>query len=116
LLPTLPSHTTLIDYRGKLIAPGLCRQRMFTIRRRTSSRRTVSSSSSGSSATPIPPNERFDDPLHAREVADFFLTELLAHTVRRPQWSSRPVHPQSVDAFFESARAPRRADDLRQDA
>jgi guanine deaminase len=103
LLPTLPSHTTLIDYRGKLIAPGFVdahvhypqtdiiaahgEQLLEWLERYT-----------------YPAERRFDDPLHAREVADFFLTELLRNGTTTAMVFAT-VHPQSVDAFFESARA-----------
>jgi guanine deaminase len=51
----------------------------------------------------FPAERRFGDPIHAREVADFFLTELLRNgTTTAAVFAT--VHPQSVDAFFEAAR------------
>jgi guanine deaminase len=52
----------------------------------------------------FPAEGRFGDPVHAREVADFFLDELLrCGTTTAMVYCS--VHPASVDAFFEASTA-----------
>jgi guanine deaminase len=51
----------------------------------------------------FPTERRFDDPVHAGEVAAFFLTELLRNgTTTAAVFAT--VHPESVDAIFEAAR------------
>jgi guanine deaminase len=49
-----------------------------------------------------PAESRFADPAHAREVADFFLDELLRNGTTTALVLGT-VHAQSVDAFFEAA-------------
>lgn len=52
----------------------------------------------------FPTEQRFADPVHAREVADVFLAELLRNgTTTALVFGS--VHAASVDAFFEAAQA-----------
>ena len=101
LLPTLPAGATITDHAGKLILPGFVdthihypqtdiiaahgEQWLEWLERYT-----------------FPAERRFGDPVHAREVADFFLTELLRNgTTTAAVFAT--VHPQSVDAFFEAA-------------
>ncbi len=103
LLPTLPPSATVVDHRGKLIIPGFIdthvhypqadivaadgEQLLDWLNRYT-----------------YPTERRFADPVHAREVADFFMTELLRNgTTTAAVFAT--VHPQSVDAFFEAAHA-----------
>src|SRR5215831_21294181 len=51
----------------------------------------------------FPTERRFEDPAHAREVAGFFLDELLRNgTTSAMVFAS--VHPASVDSIFEAAR------------
>ncbi len=52
----------------------------------------------------FPQESRFDDPVHAREVASFFLDELLRHGVTTAM-TYCSSHPRSVDALFEQAAA-----------
>ena len=52
----------------------------------------------------FPVERRFGDANHAREVADFFIAELLRNgTTTAAVFAT--VHPESVDAFFASAQA-----------
>ena len=52
----------------------------------------------------FPVERRFGDAAHARDVADFFIAELLRNgTTTAAVFAT--VHPQSVDAFFASAQA-----------
>jgi guanine deaminase len=52
----------------------------------------------------FPVERRFGDAVHAREVADFFIAELLRNgTTTAAVFAT--VHPESVDAFFASAQA-----------
>jgi guanine deaminase len=103
LLPTLPSHATLVDHRGKLIAPGFVDTHVHYPQ-------TDIIAAHGEQLLEwlgrytYPAERRFDDPLHAREVADFFLAELLRNGTTTAMVFAT-VHPQSVDAFFESAQA-----------
>ena len=103
LLPTLPASATVTDYRDRLIVPGFIdthvhypqtdiiaahgEQLLEWLERYT-----------------YPAERRFDDPAHAREVADFFLAELLRNGTTTAMVFAT-VHPESVDAFFEAARA-----------
>lgn len=98
LFSSLPPATKLADHRGKLIVPGFIDTH-------------VHYPQTDMIAAPAPgllqwlerwtfPLERqFGDPEHAREVADFFLDQLLAcGTTTAMVYCS--VHPQSVDALF----------------
>jgi guanine deaminase len=105
LFPLLASglapETTLHDLRGKLIVPGFIDTH-------------VHFPQTDMIASPAPgllewlenwtfPVERqFGDPVYAREVADFFLDQLLScGTTTAMVYCS--VHPQSVDAFFSAS-------------
>ena len=103
LFSTLPAGTRLQDHRGKLIVPGFIDTH-------------VHFPQTDMIAAPAPgllqwlerwtfPVERqFGDPQHAREVADFFLDQLLAcGTTTAMVYCS--VHPQSVDALFGASEA-----------
>jgi len=103
LLPTLPAAAKVVDYRGKVIVPGFVdthvhypqtdiiaahgEQLLEWLERYT-----------------YPAERRFADPAHAREVADFFLAELLRNGTTTAMVFAT-VHRQSVDAFFEAAQA-----------
>ena len=52
----------------------------------------------------FPHEMRFDDPVHARAVADFFVDELLRHGVTTALCFAT-LHPASVDAVLEAAQA-----------
>lgn len=98
LQPTLPEGVQVQDYRGKLIVPGFIDTHIHYPQ-------------TDMIASPAPgllpwletytfPNERkFANPEHAREVARFFLDELLrCGTTTAMVYCT--VHPESVDAFF----------------
>jgi len=103
LLPGLPEDAELVDYSGKLIMPGFVdthvhypqtdiiaaygEQLLEWLERYT-----------------FPIERRFADPEYGREVADFFLTELLRNGTTTALVFAT-VHPQSADAFFASAQA-----------
>lgn len=103
LLPTLADSTPVVDYTGKLIVPGFVdthvhypqadiiaaygEKLLEWLERYT-----------------FPTERRFADPAYARDVADFFLGELLRNgTTTAAVFAT--VHPQSVDAFFEATLA-----------
>lgn len=103
LLPTLPRDTAIVDHRGKLIIPGFIDTHVHYPQ-------TDIIAANGEQLLDwltrytYPTERRFADPFHAREVADFFLTELLRNgTTTAAVFAT--VHPQSVDAFFEATRA-----------
>ena len=103
LLPTLSPDATTVDHRGKLIIPGFIDTHVHYPQ-------TDIIAADGEQLLDwltrytYPAERRFADPVHARKVADFFLTELLRNgTTTAAVFAT--VHPQSVDAFFEAARA-----------
>jgi guanine deaminase len=103
LKPTLPPDTPVHDYRGKLISPGFIDTHIHY-----SQTDVVGSPADGLlqwlEHYTFPAEGRFGDPVHAREVADFFLDELLrCGTTTAMVYCS--VHPASVDAFFEASTA-----------
>lgn len=98
---SLPPGTQVHDYRGKLIVPGFIDTHIHYPQ-------------TDMIASPAPgllpwlesytfPTERtFSDPEHAREVASFFLDELLrCGTTTAMVYCT--VHPSSVDAFFSES-------------
>ena len=103
LANSLPAGTLVVDYRDKLILPGFIdthihypqsdiiasygEQLLEWLDRYT-----------------FPTERRFADPAHAREVASFFLDELLRNGTTTASIFAT-VHPESVDAIFEEARA-----------
>ena len=76
LAPTLPEGTAVVDYRGKLIMPGFIDTHLHFPQ-------TDMIASPAPGLLPwletytFPTERQFGDPFHAREVADFFLDELL---------------------------------------
>ncbi|MGZ8321424.1 MAG: guanine deaminase, partial [Telluria sp.] len=103
LAPALPEGVSVTDYRGKLIVPGFIDAHLHYPQ-------------SDMIASPAPgllpwletytfPTERqFGDPAHARDVAEFFLDELLrCGTTTAMVYCT--VHKESVDAFFEASEA-----------
>ncbi|TMG97687.1 MAG: guanine deaminase [Betaproteobacteria bacterium] len=103
LLATLPPNTEIIDYSGKLIVPGFIDAHVHYPQ-------TDIVAAYGEKLLEwltrytFPTERRFDDPAYAREVADFFLAELLRNgTTTAAVFAT--VHPESVDAFFASAQA-----------
>ncbi len=103
LLPGLPEGVELADYSGKLIMPGFVDTHVHYAQ-------TDIIAAYGEQLLEwlerytFPVERRFADPEYAREVADFFLTELLRNGTTTALVFAT-VHPQSVDAFFTAAQA-----------
>ncbi len=93
----------LTDYRGKLIVPGFIDTHVHYAQ-------TDAIAACGGEMlawlerSAFPAEQRFGDTRHAREVADFFLDELLRNGTTTAMVFAT-VHPQSVDALFEAAAA-----------
>ena len=103
LFPTLPPGTPLLDYRGKVIMPGFIDTHLHFPQ-------TDMIASPAPGLLPwletytFPTERQFEDPAHARQVAEFFLDELLrCGTTTAMVYCT--VHPQSVDAFFGASEA-----------
>ncbi|MGH8855954.1 MAG: guanine deaminase, partial [Telluria sp.] len=99
----LPDGVTPVDYRGKLITPGFIDTHLHYPQTDM-----IASPSPGLlpwlDTYTFPTERRFEDPAHARAVAEFFLDQLLrCGTTTAVVYCS--VHPQSVDAFFEASEA-----------
>ncbi|WP_317203084.1 guanine deaminase [Janthinobacterium sp.] len=99
----LPPATEVIDYRGKLILPGFIDTHVHFPQ-------TDMIASPAPGLLPwletytFPTERQFADPAHAREVADFFLDELLrCGTTTAMVYCT--VHPASVEAFFSASEA-----------
>jgi guanine deaminase len=103
LLATLPSAATITDYRGKLILPGFVDTHVHYAQ-------TDIIASYGAQLLEwlerytFPAEARFDAEHHAREVAEFFLGELLRNGTTTAMVFAT-THSNSVDAIFEAARA-----------
>ena len=103
LKAALPPDTPVHDYRGKLIVPGFIDTHLHYPQ-------TDMIASPAPGLLPwletytFPTERKFDDAEHGREVAGFFLDELLrGGTTTAMVYCS--VHPESADAFFmESER------------
>ena len=103
LKATLPVDAVVTDYRGKLIVPGFIDTHIHYPQ-------TDMIASPAPGLLPwletytFPTERQFSDPVHAREVADFFLDELLrCGTTTAMVYCT--VHPESVDAFFSASEA-----------
>jgi guanine deaminase len=103
LAPTLAAGTDIIDYRGKLLMPGFIDTHLHFPQ-------TDMIASPAPGLLPwletytFPTERQFDDPQHGREVADFFLDELLrCGTTTAMVYCT--VHRESVDAFFAASEA-----------
>ena len=99
--PSLPARTRVVDCAGRLLVPGFIdthvhypqsdiiasygEQLLEWLERYT-----------------FPTERLFEDPAHAREVASFFLDELLRNGTTTAMVFAT-VHPGSVDAIFEAA-------------
>lgn len=99
----LPADTVLHDLRGKLITPGFIDTHLHYPQ-------TDIIASPAPALLPwldtytFPCERRFDDPLHATEVARFFIDQLLrCGTTTAMVYCT--VHPASVDAFFSASAA-----------
>ncbi|MGB7480102.1 MAG: guanine deaminase [Burkholderiaceae bacterium] len=103
LISTLPAGTPVHDWRGRLIVPGFIDTHLHFPQ-------TDMIASPAPGLLPwletytFPTERRFEDPAHAREVAGFFLDELVrGGTTTAMVYCS--VHPQSADAFFQESEA-----------
>jgi len=103
VLPQLPRDTTVADYRGRLILPGFVDTHIHYAQ-------TDMIGSYGEQLLAwlenytFPTERGFDDPVHAREVAAFFIQELLRNGTTSAMVFAT-VHRDSVDAIFEAAAA-----------
>ncbi|MBZ2208776.1 guanine deaminase [Massilia soli] len=103
LAPALPEGVTVHDYRGKLIMPGFIDTHLHFPQ-------TDMIASPAPGLLPwletytFPTERQFGDQAHAREVAEFFLDQLLrCGTTTAMVYCT--VHKESVDAFFEASEA-----------
>ncbi len=105
VLARLPAETPVVDRTGKLILPGFVDCHIHYSQ-------TDVIASYGEQLLEwldrytYPAERRFADAGHAREVADFFLDELLRNGTTTALVLGT-VHPESVDAFFAAAQARR---------
>lgn len=103
LLARLPRETPVADYRGRLIVPGFVDTHIHYAQ-------TDMIGSYGEQLLAwlenytFPTERAFEDPEHAREVADFFVDELLRNGTTTAMVFAT-VHRESVDAIFEAAAA-----------
>ncbi|MEC5163933.1 guanine deaminase [Janthinobacterium sp. CG_23.3] len=100
---SLPPGTDVLDYRGKVIMPGFIDTHVHFPQ-------TDMIASPAPGLLPwletytFPTERQFSDPAHARDVAEFFLDELLrCGTTTAMVYCT--VHPESVDAFFSASEA-----------
>lgn len=102
VLARLPADAEVKDYSGKLLLPGFVDCHIHYPQ-------TDMIASYGAQLLEwlerytFPTERRFEDPRYAREVADFFLEELLRNGTTTAVVLGT-VHPQSVDAIFETSR------------
>ena len=103
VLRRLPAGAPVKDYSGKLLVPGFVDTHIHYPQ-------TDMIASYGKQLLEwlerytFPTEREFADPEHAREVAEFFLDELLRNGTTTALVLGT-VHAQSVDAFFEAAQA-----------
>lgn len=101
LLPTLPAGAQVTDYRGKLIMPGFVDTHVHYAQ-------TDIIASHGAKLLEwlerytFPEEARFADPVHAAEVAEFFVQELLCNGTTTAMVFGT-THAASVDAIFNAA-------------
>jgi len=103
LSATLPPGVEPVDYRGKIITPGFIDTHLHYPQTDM-----IASPSEGLlpwlETYTFPTERRFEDPVHARATAEFFLDELArCGTTTAVVYCT--VHPGSVDAFFEASEA-----------
>jgi guanine deaminase len=101
LLKELPSNVKVVEHGDKLIIPGLidCHVHYPQIDIIASYGERLLD---WLEKYAYPAERKFDDPEHAKEVAEFFVQELLRNgTTTACVFAT--VHPQSVDAIFEAA-------------
>ena len=103
LLPTLPRDTPVVDYRGKLILPGFVDTHLHYAQ-------TDIIASYGAQLLDwlerytFAEEARFADPIHAAEVAGFFVQELLRNGTTTALVFAT-THATSVEAIFAAAEA-----------
>jgi guanine deaminase len=103
LLPAVAGNMPVIDHGQRLIMPGFIDTHIHYPQ-------TDVIASGGRNLLDwlerytFPAEQRFDDADHAREVAEFFLDELLRNGTTTAQVLGT-VHKQSVDIFFQAAAA-----------
>ncbi|MEM0954748.1 MAG: guanine deaminase [Pseudomonadota bacterium] len=103
LLPTLPQDAVVREHSDSLICPGFIDSHIHYPQ-------TGMIASYGEQLLEwlnnytFPAEQDFEDVVHARDVADVFLTELLRNGTTTAMVFGT-VHPGSVDAFFEAAEA-----------
>ena len=103
LSASLPPGVEPVDYRGKIITPGFIDTHLHYPQTDM-----IASPSEGLlpwlETYTFPTERRFEDPVHARATAEFFLDELArCGTTTAVVYCT--VHPGSVDAFFEASAA-----------
>ena len=105
LLPALPSDAELVEHRDSILMPGFVDTHVHYPQTDivvTGGRQLLD----WLEHYTFPAERGFADPAHAREVAEFFLDELVRNgTTTALVFCS--VHPASVQAFFEAAAARR---------
>jgi guanine deaminase len=103
ILRSLPAGATVTDYRGKLLLPGFVDTHVHYAQ-------IDIIASYGAQLLDwlekytFPVEADFDNPSHAREVAEFFLNELLRNGTTTAMVFAT-THKASVDAIFEAAGA-----------
>ena len=101
ILPALSTEATITDYRGKLILPGFVDTHTHYVQMDIIA-------SYGAGLLPwlethtFPAEARFADPDHAREVAEFFVQELLRNGTTTAMVFAT-THKGAVDAIFAAA-------------
>jgi len=103
LLPTLSAATALTDCSGQLILPGFIDAHIHFVQTDiigSYGRRLLE----WLEQYTFPAERAFADPKHAREVAEFFVSELLRNGTTTALVLGS-VHPGSVDAIFTAASA-----------
>ncbi|HSD73342.1 MAG TPA: guanine deaminase [Steroidobacteraceae bacterium] len=101
LLPTLGSGASLTDCSGQFIVPGFIDAHVHFVQTDiigSYGRRLLE----WLEQYTFPAERAFADPAHAREVAEFFVRELLRNGTTTALVMGS-VHPVSVDAIFEAA-------------
>ena len=102
MLASIPDGAAVTDYRGKLILPGFVDTHVHYAQ-------TDIIASYGAQLLEwlekytFPAEARFADPKHARDVAEFFVAELLRNGTTTAMVFAT-THKASVDAIFEAAR------------
>lgn len=103
LLEKLPADTPVTEHPGRLIMPGFVDTHVHYPQVDVIASHGTQLLEWLENYT-FPVESRFGDETHAREAASFFLDELVRNgTTTALVFAS--VHPQSVDAVFEAARA-----------